>query len=317
MKSFDHVYQLHRLLRASRYPVSREKIEAELGLSRATVKRVIADLRDFFHAPIEYKREGNGYVYTQDVFELPGLWFRGEELAALRAMQELLASVQPGLLEKTLAPAQRALENLLEKQGIKTQFNQKIRLLSAASRASGACFETVSQAVLQQQQLKMRYYKRGDNSRSERTVSPQRLVRYRDAWYLDAWCHKADDLRMFALDAIESAELLEQAAQAVPEAALTEQLASAYGIFSGKATQTAVLRFNAFRARWISGETWHPDQRQHGQPDGSLDLHVPYHRSEELVMDILRYGGDVEVLSPPDLRAAVQEKLKAAVGLYG
>jgi predicted DNA-binding transcriptional regulator YafY len=37
---------------------------------------------------------------------------------------------------------------------------------------------------------------------TEREVSPQRLVHYRDNWYLDAWCHLREDVRSFSIDAI-------------------------------------------------------------------------------------------------------------------
>jgi len=47
-------------------------------------------------------------------------------------------------------------------------------------------------------------------------VSPQRLVHYRDNWYLDAWCHLRGDLRSFAIDAIQEATTLPTKADDVP-----------------------------------------------------------------------------------------------------
>jgi len=74
--------------------------------SRATVNRDIAYLRDFFHAPVIYHREGNGYTYDPAVpaFELPGLFFNESELFALLASEQFLESVQPGVLKPRLGP---------------------------------------------------------------------------------------------------------------------------------------------------------------------------------------------------------------------
>lgn len=44
MKSFEHLYRLHRLLKRSRHPVPFERVMDELECSRATTKRVIAHL---------------------------------------------------------------------------------------------------------------------------------------------------------------------------------------------------------------------------------------------------------------------------------
>jgi predicted DNA-binding transcriptional regulator YafY len=148
-------------------------------------------------------------------------------------------------------------------------------------------------------------------------VSPQRLVHYRDNWYLDAWCHRRQALRTFSVDAIERAVVLDKDAKDVGDESLERHFASGYGIFAGAETQEAVLLFNATRARWVSRETWHPRQDGTPQLDGSYLLKFPYSREPELVMDILKYGADVEVLAPESLREAVAAQLTAAAKLYG
>ncbi len=86
--------------------------------------------------------------------------------------------------------------------------------------------------------------------------------------------------------------------------------------FSGPATRTAVLRFTPKRARWIAAEQWHPEQQGSWLADGSYQLCLPYGDSRELVLDILRYGPDVEVLAPDDLRREVRARLTAALKQY-
>lgn len=105
MDRLSRIYALHRQPAGRRYPVSHKELEQELGCSRATVTRIIQNLRNFFAAPIEYDREANGYRHRHGKsFELPGLWFRAEELEAPLAMQQLLGGLRPGLLDSLLAP---------------------------------------------------------------------------------------------------------------------------------------------------------------------------------------------------------------------
>jgi predicted DNA-binding transcriptional regulator YafY len=69
-------------------------------------------------------------------------------------------------------------------------------------------------------------------------------------------------------------------------------------------------------ARWVSEEEWHPQQRASALPDGGVQLEVPYSNSQEILMDILRHGPHVEVVSPASLRSAVAEQHRQAAEKY-
>lgn len=316
MKSFEHVYRLHRLLKRQRYPVPFERVQEELECSRATTKRVLAYLRDVLGAPMETSREPRGYRYTDAAYELPGFWFSPEELQSLLTLQQLLATFQPGLLDDALDPLRERLDQILRSQGLKAGNAERIRLLRAAARAPGRHFTTLAAAVVQRQRVRIEYEARGSQQVTEREISPQRLTHYRDNWYLDAWCHKSKGLRTFAVDCVRSAVALEQAADDITAERLTQELGGSYGIFSGAPTASATLRFTPERARWIAAETWHPQQTGTWLDDGSYELSVPYHRDEELILDILRYGHEVEVIAPSALRAAVAQRLEQAAARY-
>src|SRR6185437_3709938 len=161
----------------------------------------------------------------------------------------------------------------------------------------------------QRRKLWIEHHARTTDELSERTISPQRVIHYREIWYLDAWDEKRDALRTFSIDRIRRASVLEGAAFDVPEAELDEHFATAYGIFGGKADKVAVLRFTAERARWVADENWHPAQQGKYLADGSYELSIPYRDERELLMDIMRHGRSVEVVSPSELRKQVWGEL--------
>lgn len=316
MKSFEHVFHLHRLLKRSRYPVPFGRIQEELHCSRATVKRVLSFLRDYLGAPLETCREPRGYRYTDEAYELPGLWFRSDELHSLLALQQLLRSFQPGLLDDTLAPLRGRVDRILEAQGLTRGEVQRIRLLRTAARPVGSCFVAVVEATLTRKRLDVLYKSRSKGDVTRREVSPQRLVHYRDNWYLDAWCHRAAGVRTFSLDRVAEARILQARSRTIAEPLLDAQLGDSYGIFAGAPSRKAVLRFSPERARWVSEEQWHPHQEGRFLQDGRYELRLPYHRDEELILDILRYGPDVEVMAPPELRGKVGGRLTKAAAAY-
>ncbi len=320
MSKLDELFRLHRLLDGRRTGLPRAALIAEHGFSRSTLTRLIADLRDKLGAPLICDPERGGYRYdTADGrHALPGLWFSPAELLALVTLKHLLANLEPGLLDDHLHPLQARIDQLMESNHLGAgEAAQRIRPLSIASRRKNPRhFQAVAHAVLQRHRLKIDYYNRERDETSHREISPQRLAHYRDNWYLDAWCHDKKGLRIFAVECIRAVEPLTKPAKAVAESALNRELARSYGIFAGQPHATAVLRFTAKRARWVAEEIWHPEQQSRWLEDGRYELRLPYSDDRELVMDILKYGADVEVAAPEDLRNAVKEQLESAAGQY-
>jgi predicted DNA-binding transcriptional regulator YafY len=315
-------HKIIRLLKDRRI-VSRDAFLEALGVSRATFKRDLEYLRDRMDAPIQWDAEAGGYRLASESgepqnYELPGLWLNAGELYALLAMEQLLEGLQPGLLGPHVRPLRDRIRRLIEVGDHSAEeVGRRIRILEVGSRpVEPECFQALASAVLSRRRLRIRHYNRVRGDSTERVVSPQRLVHYRDNWYLDAWCHERQALRTFSADVIEEAELLERGAREVAETRLDRHLGSGFGIFSGARTETAILQFTPERARWVSRETWHPEQEGQFQLDGSYLLKVPYADPRELVMDILKYGPDVEVLAPAALAELVIGRLAEARGLY-
>ena len=177
-------------------------------------------------------------------------------------------------------------------------------------------FRNVSQATLARRRLRIQYHGRISDELTDRDVSAQRLVFYRGNWYLDGWCHVRNDLRSFAVDAIQASAVLAEVASEIEEEFLNEHLGSGYGIFAGPATHEAVLRFEPGAARWVAREVWHSRQQRRIESTGHLVLTIPYANDQELLMDVLRYGSDVEVIAPDSLRNLVQRELKNAIDRY-
>ncbi|MCZ2290755.1 MAG: WYL domain-containing protein [Burkholderiales bacterium] len=326
MARTDRVYKIELLIR-SRGHLSFQALLDELEVSPATLKRDLEFLRDRLGAPIEYDRDLNGYrfgaEYRGQKHELPGLWFNERELYSLLMAHQLLSELDTeGVISRHLQPLLERIHGMLEGSAPldADALLQRVRIVSPAKRpVPGPFFERVAEALLQRRRLSMVYLTRGRGERGEREVSPQRLVHYRNTWYLDAWCHRRERLLRFALDAIEAAQVLPARAREIPLARVQAEMDAGYGIFAGGKPRWALLRFDAQAAQWASREQWHPDQqgRWLGEPGASAwELRLPYVDETELVMDVLRQGPQVQVLEPASLRRRVHERLLQAAALY-
>jgi predicted DNA-binding transcriptional regulator YafY len=318
----ERFYLIDRMLR-SREAVPFCTMAQRLEVSPATLKRDLEYMRSRLHAPIIYDRACNGYRLAPSEaaarYQLPGLWFSPEEIHALLTLQHLVSNLRSGsiIAPRVAAVADRLRGALGGHAQDEEEVRRRVRIVGLASREVPLeHFECIGSALVKRQQLAIRYFARGRGEETERVISPQRLVHYRDNWYLDAYCHLREDLRSFAVDAVRAARALDQPARDVAESRLDAVLGSGYGIFSGEAVAWARLRFTPERARWVSAEQWHPQQRASYQPDGSYVLEIPYSDPRELLMDILRHGAEVEVLSPDALREMTREAIAAMQARY-
>ncbi len=320
MSRRERLYHLHDILRQRRTPISRLDLMHELGCSQATLYRLIAELRDNLGAPLEQDDEGRGYYYDRSLagnFELPGLWISPDELQALLTARHVLGNVQPGLLVEELDGVQQRINQLLDRQGLDFSAQpERIQIRHDAGRPVPAkLFESVLKALFQRRRLQITYHGRRRDDISEREISPQRLIAYRDRWYLASWCHRADDFRSFALERIRAMELLDRDCKELPAERISRHFDQTFGIFSGPARDCARLRFSAEASRWAADEVWHPDQK--GSWDGDCwVLEVPFGHQRELLMNILSYGNDIEILGPDSLRQAVKLRLEQALQRY-
>ncbi|HEY1091748.1 MAG TPA: WYL domain-containing protein [Burkholderiaceae bacterium] len=320
MDRTERFYKIELLIR-TRGCVSFATLLAELEVSPATLKRDLQYLRERMDAPIDYDAAENGYRFGQQwrgasKHELPGVWFSEKELHAMLTMHQLLAGLdEDGILARHLQPMFDKLAGMMGSDAVEArELTRRIKLISTARRrAAPKAFEIVGSAVVQRQRLRLSYRKRGGaGGQSERVVSPQRLVHYRNTWYLDAWCHQSEGLRRFALDAMEVAEPLTEKAKTLGVKQLEEELDRGYGIFAGGREQHAELVFSAAAAQWVAHEEWHPAQQSEWLEDGRWRLSVPFVDATELLMDLLRHAGEVEVRAPASLKAAYAQRLRDA-----
>ena len=347
MSKTDRIFELNRMFRL-KGSMSKKQIMEKFEIAPATFKRDIEMLRDRFGAEIKYDTQDKVYRLVSsgalaagaqpggDKAEVPGLWFNEQELHSLLTLYELLKGLGgQGILAETLTPFKEKIETLLARiANEKRQKSQRsvtftdsslserseavrdrIRILPmAARRTPSEQLTQVADAVIGRKRLRIHYHSRTRNDDTERDISPQRLVHYRDNWYVDAYCHLRERISTFSVDAITQAKTLSEAALEVNERDLNATLTQSYGIFSGPPIGSCTLLFSEERSRWVSDEIWHPDQEGKwvSGPNGKQwQLSFPYSDLRELLMDVLKHGDQVQVLEPKTLQKEVRRVCEA------
>ncbi len=168
----------------------------------------------------------------------------------------------------------------------------------------------LSQAVDERRQVRLDYYVPTRDESTERVVDPLRVVTADGHTYLDAWCHLAEDQRLFRLDRISTAEVLESAVRehGVPPRDLAD------GIFQPAADDLQVTLRLEPSARWVA--EYYPVERSRDEPDGGLQVTMRVGDPAWLTRLLLRLGASAQVLDPAGVADDVRRVAREALSHY-
>lgn len=177
----------------------------------------------------------------------------------------------------------------------------------AASRVRG----DLSRALEQGRQVRLRYYVPARDERTDRVVDPLGLVTHQGVSYLDAWCRRVDARRSFRLDRIESAEVLDAAAEPHDD---VEPLDLSEGIFRPADDMPLVTLRLGREALWVA--EYYPVEAVRELPGGGLEVDLRVADERWLLRLLLRLAPYAEVVRPREFTERLRSAAAEALALY-
>lgn len=308
--------RLSRLLAMVPYLVGRQGIPiaeaaAEFGI---TERQLVKDLELLFvcgtpgHMPddlIEAEWD-DGHVYLGNVDPIARpLRLAVDEALALVVGLRALADV-PGLhdrdaLHRTLAKLETAAgEAATPSASVAVDVGEAVGPLADVRRA-----------LSEGRRLHLTYFVPARDETTERDVDPMRLLMVDGRWYLEGWCRRAEEVRLFRLDRVEAMQVLDVPAE-VPAAATQRDLRE--GLFQPSPEDMVVTLELDAAAHWVVD--YYPVESVDRMPDGLLLVRLRAADSRWLRTLVLRLGGAARVLDPPELAEQVRRSAAEALEAY-
>lgn len=300
----------HRYLRqdlADRFEISVRQIQKDIQVIQHGLRLALS-------------HSGDGY-YFEEMPRLPALQYSfSEALALLSAVQA--ARQVSGIGSAELAAAVARLEALFPAEfgPLLRQMASNPPVVTAQREHRQQMLMLLNQALLQRRKVHMVY---GTRSRggalSERVVRPYHIMPYVRSWQLVAHCEMREQVRMFKVDRIQEATLLDERYRIPADFDIDDYMGSGWGAMRAGTGELVdvVLRFEPQAGQWVSEEYWHPSQETEVQADGSVLFKLRIAAiTPEFVNWVLYYGERVEVLEPPGLRERVVEEHRRAMEVY-
>ncbi|HTO04730.1 MAG TPA: WYL domain-containing protein [Opitutus sp.] len=285
------------------------KLMSLLEVSRKTIVRDIAFMRDRLELPIEFDAQIQAYRYTQPVTSFPTVNVTEGELLALLVAQRALQQYRGTPFHRQLAIAFEKLARGLRDQ---ISFSPADELSAVSFKNIGlgktdlAVFNALSGAVLRQEEITFNYRKPEDSKKSPRRVRPYHLANRENSWYLIGFDLQREALRTFALPRIAEVEVSKKTFVRPAEFSPEKFFANALGVLGGTGDYRVVIRFAASVAERVREREWHESQEMRELPGGRLELRLRLGALNEVEQWILGWGATAEVIAPAELRSRIR-----------
>jgi proteasome accessory factor C len=283
---------------------------ADFGVTEAQLRR---DLQLLWmcglpgHGPgdlIDLSFEGETVSVIFDAGMSRPLRLTGEEALALVVALRTLAET-PGLadldaVQRALAKVEAAAGGAVDGETVAIALDEEARLLPVVHRA-----------VDESRALRLRYWTATRDETTERVVDPLRVFHLDGHAYLEAWCRRAEGLRIFRVDRIEDVKLLDEPSRP-PEGLQLRDLAE--GVYQPASEHLlAVLRVSPAYA-WVAD--YYPTEDVAELDGGGLQVSLRVSEPAWVRSLVLGSGGQVEVISPGWLTESIRRDAERALEAY-
>jgi predicted DNA-binding transcriptional regulator YafY len=310
---------IHHEIKEGRHP-NTSSLAAELSVSSKTVQRDLDYLRDELEAPIEFRREENGYAYAREDYVLPFLPVDGQDLFSIGVAAQVLQLLGGTPLARTLRSCYERLAKLMP-PAVRLRpeiVREKLALRATAFRpVREDTWQAVAEALQKGIALSIRYRHPGEPPGEPRVIRPYAFVLAGRDWMVLAEDQAQDQVKNFYLARMESPRLTAER-YAIPKSFDADEFfRNTFGLFVGKGR---AFRFRVRFCPEVSDEVremvWHPHQKIETDRDGAAVLELPAESLREARRFILAYGQHAAALSPPELVADLAAESRAMAALY-
>ena len=293
---------------AAQFGVSREQLESDLALLFVCgTPGHLPD--DLIEADWE---DGQIYVGNAEAISRPLRFTVDEALTLMVGLRALAAT--PGVTGARGADSGeailRALAKLEQATGEAAGLAARVRV-TLDDGAAEAILADASRAVQERHRVRLRYQSFVRDEVTERDVDPMRVTSLDAHWYLEGWCHRAEDVRLFRLDRVHSLEVLEIDGTP-PESAQPRDLAGE--TYQPSADDVLVELLVEPGAAWVAD--YYPVESVTDADAGRRRVLLRAADPSWVRRLAWRLGGLVQILAPETLAAQVAEGAEAALAAY-
>ncbi len=273
-----------------------------------------------FYAPISFSKIRMGYYYKDPDYTIENMPLSDEEAEAIRFAAQTFSQFRGLDFFKSSASA---IDKILDRFALSGTakdgaIDSYVQFEMAPSYKGGEYLPVLLEAIKSRRAVSFSYEKYTGTKAKSYQLHPYLLKEYRNRWYVIGFNPEKKAVVVFALDRlIGDLKLGDEKFAIVPGFNPKIYFEYSLGITATEDAPSDVrLRFTPLTGKYIESTPLHHSQNVLRNDEVAFDIGLHLCITKELLMQVLSFGSDVEVMAPPSLKSRIEAELKKANANY-
>lgn len=284
----------------------------------STIEKDMFAMRMEHDAPIKYSKKFGGYYYTDPEFSLDEMPLNETDLEAIKFAANTLSQFKEVSFFKQFSFAiDKIADRLAVSDNTNENTDQFIQFETPVTFGGSEFLQPLLSSIKEKKVVYFDYESFQSQKKKPRKVLPLFLKEYRNRWYLLSYDCVKESIITYALDRMTNLEPSEEKISASVNFKPDNFFRHAMGITaSAGAPEKIVFKADNVAAKYILSQPFHSSLRMVKEGKNRTTFEMLVYISEELIRELMSYGGDIEVVEPELLREHMIRRIKAMVENY-
>lgn len=285
----------------------------------STIEKDLFAMRMDHDAPIKYSKADRGYYYEDKDYSIDKIPLTVEDVQAIQFATKTLMQFKDVAMFNQFG---NAIDKIVDRVKIATNPNNAesdsiIQFEKQEGASGNEYLSTLVESIQAEWEVHFDYTSFVTGKTKKRKVLPLLLKEYRNRWYLISQDLDKNKVVTYALERMDNLQPTSTVRERPENFSSKNFFEHTIGITTSDAEpEKVIFKAGTIAAKYIASKPFHPTQKvvKEGKKRTTFQLKVIV--SEELIREIMSYGGDVEVIEPLHLRETIITRMQATLAAY-
>ena len=285
----------------------------------STIEKDMFSMKMEHDAPIKYSKKQGGYFYEDDAYSINDIPLTQDDIEAIRFATNTLSQFKDaGIFKQFSFAINKIVDRVSIAQDPRDQsIGEFVQFETPLSSGGNEFLPVLLESIKSKTVVFFEYESFQTQKRKARKVLPLLLKEYRNRWYLLSYDQSKESIITYALDRMFDLQTSEEALYCPIDFKPAEFFQHAIGITASNGNpEKIVLKADNIAAKYIESQPFHASQRILKAGKNKTTFAMTVYLSEELIRNILSFGGEIEVVEPQLLRDHVIGRVRQMVDNY-
>lgn len=279
----------------------------------STIEKDMFAMKMEHDAPIKYSKREKGYYYEDPDFSINDIPLTEDDLGAISFAAKTLLQFREVDLFKQFG---NAIDKIVGKVEVTQEGGEQyIQFEQSASDSGNEFLSPLLDAIRQSLWVRFDYTSFVSNNTKNRKVIPLLLKEFRNRWYLISFDDDKQDYITYSLDRMSGLEITSEKAENPTDFKPDNYFRYAVGITSGNEDpQKVIFWATTIAGKYLQSQPLHASQKIIETEEQRVQISLKVNISEELIRELLSYGGEIKVEAPQQLKEEIIRRARAILG---